>query len=120
MIIAKEKEIFNAIAKHIVTSELDDKWDYTLLKMIVIGNTVDFNLNFHYKDNDAKNTKLSGAFKCSMRVLELHKLTNQHPNYKKWNKFEFTLYSNSKSKIEYIWDKELQEEVDSYSQIKSA
>lgn len=111
MIIEEEKEIFNAIAKHIVTSEIDDQWEHALLKMMVIADSVEFNLNFFY-GSESKNTKLSGAFKCSLEVLKLHKLTNEHPNYKNWNRALFTLYSNSKMSIEYIWDQELQGEVD--------
>lgn len=117
MIIAEEKEIFNSIATHIVTSELDDNWDRAILKMMVIADTVEFNLNFFYGSDQTtkKNTKLNGAFKCSLQVLKLHKLTNDHPNYKKWNRALFKLSSSSKANIEYIWDQELQDEVDGYN-----
>jgi hypothetical protein len=112
MLIVEEKEIFNSIAKNIVTSEIDDKWDEAILKFMVIGNTVDFNLNFKYSNRNSENTKLNNAFYCSMDVLKLHKLTNEHPNYKKWNRATFTLHSNSKCNIQYIWDEDLQNEVD--------
>jgi len=114
MILSEEKEIFNAIAQSIVSSELDDKWDYALLKMMVIADTVELNLHFYYNEN-AKNTKLNGAFKCSLEVLKLYKLTHEHPNYKKWNRSTFRLYANSKMQIDYIWDEELQKEVDEYN-----
>lgn len=116
MIIAEEKDLFNSIAKHIVISEINDKWDEAVLKIMVIGDSVDFNLNFKYANGTIQNSKLKNAFFCSLDVIKLHKLTNDHPNYKKWNKAEFTLYSNSKSKIEYIWDQKLQDEIDLLNQ----
>lgn len=112
MIILEEKEIFNSIAKHIISSEIDDKWTYAILKIMVIGNTVDFNLNFSYNNSILKNTKIKNAFSCSMDILKLHRLTNNHPNYKKWNKSEFILYANSTCKIEYFFDEVLQNEID--------
>lgn len=115
MLIAEEKDIFNSIAKHIVSSEIDNQWDNAVLKISVIGNTVDFNLNFNYRNGEIKNARMSNAFLCSMDVLKLHQLTNEHPNYKKWNRSIFTLLSSSKCKIEYIWDQPLQDEVDKYN-----
>ncbi|WP_047451743.1 hypothetical protein [Alistipes sp. ZOR0009] len=112
MLTTEEKEIFNAIARYIVLSELDDKWQSASLKLMVIGNTVEFNLTFLYENGATKNTKLENAFKCSFEVLKLYKLTNEHPNYKKWNRSEFILFSDSKCKIEYVWEEDLQNKVD--------
>lgn len=115
MLVEQEKEIFNSIAKYILSSELDDKWDNALLKMMIIGDTVDYNLSFSYPDGSSKNTKLNNAFSCSVDVLKLHQLTNEHPNYKNWNKAEFKLYSGSKCRIEYIWDEALENEVNRFN-----
>lgn len=116
MIIAEEKDLFNSIAKHIVISETDNQWDEAVLKIMIIGDSVDFNLNFKYSNGNIENTKLKNAFYCSMDIIKLHRLTNDHPSYKKWNKAEFTLTSNSRCRIEYIWDQKLQDEVDNQNQ----
>jgi hypothetical protein len=112
MIIKEEKEIFTAITNHIVSSEIDDKWSSAILKLTVIEDTVDFNLNFVYDDGEQKNVKLKSAFHCGLDVLKLHTLTNSHPNYKKWNKAVFTLQNTSKCHIEYIWNQQIQDELD--------
>ncbi len=112
MIIKEEKEIFNSIAGYIVSSEIDDKWSSAILKLTVIEDTVDFNLNFINEVEEQKNVKLKNAFYCSADVLKLHRLTNEHPNYTKWNRAIFTLLNTSKCHIEYIWDENLQNEVD--------
>jgi hypothetical protein len=114
-LIPEEKDIFNSIAKHIVLSESDGEWDNAVLRNAVIGNTVDFNLTFNYPNGGAKDARLADAFLCSLDILRLHQLTNEHPNYKKWNRSIFSLFSSSKCKIEYIWDQQLQDEVDKYN-----
>ncbi len=112
MIIKEEKEIFNSIAGYIISSETDNKWSSAILKLTVIEDTVDFNLNFILNNGEQKNVKLKSAFHCGLDVLKLHKITNSHPNYKKWNKAVFNLLSTSRCHIEYIWDQQLQDELD--------
>lgn len=114
MIIEEQNEIFRKIATSIIKSEIDEKWENAILKLGVIENSVDFNLNFSYQD-EKKNTKLEGAFFCSREVIKLHKLTNEHPDYKNWNRAIFTLYPDNKFDMEYIWDQDLQDRVDGYN-----
>lgn len=115
MLITEEKQIFNSLGSNIIKSELDDKWSYSILKLTVIGNSVEFNLNYYYSNGSKKNTKYKNSFLLSKEVMKLHSLTNAHPNYKNWNRAQFTIFPDGKMEIEYIWDQELQDEVDKYN-----
>lgn len=49
-------------------------------------------------------------------VANLKLFTQSHPlQHKNWNRAKFTLYPNGKFDIEYIWDQELQDQVDKYN-----
>jgi len=111
----EQNKIFSEIASYVIKSELDSKWNKALLKIAIIEDSVEFNLNFSYESNK-KNTKLNGAFMCSREVHKLYELTQNHPlQHKNWNRAVFTLFPDNKFDMEYIWDQELQDEVDGYN-----
>ncbi len=47
-------------------------------------------------------------------VHKLHAITTEG-EHNRWNKLEFTLFSNFKFDMRFIWDQEFQDEIDSYN-----
>ena len=46
-------------------------------------------------------------------IEDLYQITrNELPIHKNWNRAKYMLYPEGKMNIEYIWDQELQDEVD--------
>jgi hypothetical protein len=58
----------------------------------------------------------NGAEVCEV-IRDLYAITQtQPPIHKDWNKALFTLYPDGKSDMEYIWDAEMQAEIDKYNE----
>lgn len=70
-------------------------------------------------DNSQKKIDLevSMGYKYAKAVLELYEISQtKRPIHTNWNRAIFTLYPNSTSEMEYIWDEELQQEINSYNE----
>lgn len=111
MIIPEHNSILEKIGEFILSSRLNDDWNKAVLKIALIGKSVEFNLTF-IEENTETNSKLQGAFLCSLEVAKLHELTKAHPHFRVWNRANYSIQSSGIFNIEYIWDEDLQDEFD--------
>jgi len=112
-----EKEIFNQIAMSIIdVLPQGVKFKKAVLAIKRLKNNIGYT-GYYILGNDTKVWLDIFSFNLENNVVEsLYQLTqNQAPIHTNWNRAIFTLYPNSTSEIEYIWDKELQQEVDGYN-----
>ena len=56
-------------------------------------------------------------YKIDTDLIKLHRLTQEESAlmHKKWNRAIFTLLFDNSFEIEYIWDQEIQDQVDGYN-----
>ncbi len=117
-----QKEIFNQI-RHSITSIISKNtpFKYAILDIKRLIANIGYT-GYYVTTNNEKKWLDIFSFELDEGYIEdLYNITQtQPPIHKNWNRAKYTLYPKGQMQIEYIWDKELQEEVDSYSQIKSA
>jgi hypothetical protein len=88
-------------------------WSKAILKIKRLEGNVGFEsfYTLHTEDEIPIDTKVS--YKTAIAVHELHKnMANMLGNNSKWNRLVFTLFPDNKINIQYIWDENLQYEVD--------
>lgn len=83
-----------------------DDWQKASLHLEVTGSSVGFK---GYLDDD-KRFDAPGGFSLAKSILNLHKITTEGGN-NQWNRAIFNLTPNGKFDMEFIWDKDLDEEV---------
>ena len=112
-----QKDIFLEIAvsiKNIMPAE--EQFIEAVLNIMRLTGTVEFTGYYIDERNNKKwldifNIKLDSSY-----IHELYQLTQTLPPvHINWNRANFTLYSDNKISIEYIWDEVLQNEVDNYN-----
>ena len=109
-----QKEIFNLLANGIIDAlPQGEQFERVLLSIICLdGNVVEFSAKMINGDTE-KSLDINMGYKYAKAVLKLHEITqNEPPFHKNWNRAKCTLYPEGKMNIEYIWDQELQNEVD--------
>lgn len=112
-----EKEIFNQIAISIINVLPQGiSFKKAILEIKRLENNIGYT-GYYILDNELKQWLDIFSFKLDNDVIEnLYKITQtQAPIHKNWNRAIFTLYPNATSEMEYIWDEELQQEVDGYN-----
>ncbi len=94
----------------------DIQFNYVELRIKRLKGNVGF--TGHYITHDKKRESLDiWEFRFDTdKIHQLYELTLNHPlQHKDWNRAKFTLYPTGKFDMEYIWDQELQDEVDNYN-----
>jgi hypothetical protein len=113
----EQVEIFNLLANGII----DDlpqglKFKEAILNIIRLEGVVEFNSYVIDESDNKINLEVSMGYKYAKAVLELYSITQtQSPVHKNWNRAKYTLFPEGKMSIEYIWDEDLQNEVDAYN-----
>jgi|GEM_PF-602694 len=112
-----EKEIFNQIANSII--DILPKgvgFRRAVLEIKRLVGNVGFT-GFYLTEDDEKKWLDIFSFNLDDSYIEdLYQITqNEPPIHKNWNRAKYTLYSEGKMNIEYIWDQELQDEVDRFN-----
>lgn len=113
-----QKEIFSLLAigliDNIPQGQLFDKAVLNIMRQPAM---VEFKSHIIDNSQEKIDLEVSMGYKYAKAILELYQLTQtQAPFHTDWNRAVFTLYPNSTSEMEYIWDKELQQEVDGYNE----
>jgi hypothetical protein len=113
----EQREIFNLLANGII----DDLpqgliFKEAILNIMRLEGVVEFN-SYVIDETDSKiNLEVSMGYKYAKAVLELYTITQtQPPVHNNWNRAKYTLFPEGRMEIEYIWDDELQKEVDRYN-----
>lgn len=111
------KEIFGKIGETVKQSvENIDGWKKAILYIKKLSGNTGFDSS--YIDSSGEEIKIdtTANYYTHKAIGELYKITQtQFPKHKNWNRAIFTLFPNNKFEIEYIWDQELQDQVDGYN-----
>ncbi|RNL55907.1 hypothetical protein [Pedobacter jejuensis] len=103
-------EIYEKIGYSITNAIKVDNWNKAQLALEVVGDSVDFKGYL----NENEKFDAPGGFSLAKSILNLHEITTEGGN-NKWNRAIFTLFSTGKFDMEFIWDQELQDEVERLS-----
>ena len=111
------KEIFVEIAVNLRKIISCREFNYAILTIEKLKGVVGYTGHYIDCSGDKKWLDLF-EFGLNNSVIEdLYKRTQQDQlNHANWNKANFKLFFDNKFEIEYIWDQELQDEVDFYNQ----
>jgi len=85
-----------------------------ILKVGTQTTVVGFTGFYFFGVNDRKPLDVRGIEIESESVHQLHAITTEG-GHNRWNRLEFTLFPDFKFDIKFIWDQELQDEVDGYN-----
>jgi hypothetical protein len=100
-------QIYEKLAKAIIDSITKPDWHKAELHLEVIGSSVDF--KGYLNENERLNAP--GGFSLAKSVLNLHSITSLGGN-NTWNRAIFTLTPDGEFNMEFIWDQDLQDEVE--------
>jgi len=91
------------------------KYMKAILNIMRIDKVAEFNGYLIDKQDKKINLEIKLAYTHAKAVHKLHEITQSHPlEHRNWNRAIFTLYPDGKFEIEYIWDQELQDEIEKY------
>ena len=104
-------KIYESIATNISTV-INGEWVKAKLDIEVIGEMVSFTGNYLNNKNETKQIDVDEFdFQLTFDVLELHKITTEGGN-NKWNRAVFSVQPDGAFDMEFIWDQELQDEIE--------
>ena len=115
-----QKEIYVILAEAAFESVKDiPKWDKSILKIKRLEGNVGFESFYTYQSDNEIPVDTEANYHTSQAVHELYKFMSEtFGANNKWNRIKFTLYRDNKIHTEYIWDQELQDEMDRYNKQK--
>jgi hypothetical protein len=107
-------KIYEGIAQEI-NNAIRDNWEKAVLNIEfegegVVGYNGDYEINAEKKDLDV----FEISYEISDWITELHEITTEGGN-NKWNRAIFTLFPKGKFDMEFIWDEELDKEIERLS-----
>ena len=115
-----QKEILNQIAISIIDIlPQGEQFNYAVLEIKRLNANVEF--TGYYITPDAKKRWLDILkFNLDSSYIEdLYQITQtQPPLHRNWNRATYTLFSEGKMEIVYIWDENLQKEVDKFNKMQ--
>ncbi|OPB95408.1 hypothetical protein [Elizabethkingia occulta] len=105
-------EIYLLIAKNIASSIQSEDWKKATLNIQGDDTYVDTTGEYLDSNNVAQLLDVHNFdTDVDFAIMELHEITTEGGN-NKWNKAIFTLTPNGDFDMEFIWDQELQNEID--------
>jgi hypothetical protein len=110
-------EIYLNIGQSISTAIDESNWTDARLRIEIVGNGVVGYTGDYQVDNrtlDISVRKIPREIRNWIR--ELHSITSEGGN-NKWNKAVFTLNPNGKFDMEFIWDQQLNDEVEGLARV---
>ena len=113
----EQKEIFNLLAIGLINDIPQGiEFKRAVLNILCFENTVEFSSYIIELNDEKKNLEVSLGYKYAKAALKLYEITQTTlPIHKNWNRARFTLFPNAKMEIEYIWDKNIQDEIDNFN-----
>ncbi|MGP2570131.1 hypothetical protein ACT4R9_06475 [Ornithobacterium rhinotracheale] len=112
-----QKEIFSEIAISIIdVLPQGERFNYAILEIKRLVANIGFT-GYYITPEEKKKWLDIFNFKLDTKCIEeLYALTQtEFPIHENWNRAKYTLFSDGKMQMEYIWDQELQDEVDGYN-----
>jgi hypothetical protein len=112
----RQKEIFEALALSTYKSvENINDWERAILYIQRIPGSVGFRSSYLNDQSELIPIDTEAGYLEGKLVHELYEITTtQFPIHANWNRAVFTLSPDHKFEIEYIWDQELHDELESF------
>ncbi len=107
-------EIYLEFGQVLYDSIPDEDWKIAYLFIMRLENTARFNAYYLSELDEKIGIQARNFSKLYDSAHELHTITTEG-GHNRWNKLEFTLFPNFKFDMQFIWDQELQCEVDGYN-----
>ncbi len=107
-------EIYLEIGQGIFDLIEFDNWTEAKLFIIRLFKAVRFNGNYVLEDGSKKYLDVRSIEIETDSIHDLHTITTEG-GHNRWNRLEFTLFPDFKFDLQFIWDQELQDEVDGYN-----
>jgi hypothetical protein len=116
----EQKEIYFALAEAALKSvNKVDLWTKSILYIKRLEGNVGFESYYTIKDDLEIPIDTEADYQTSLAVHELHKFMSiTFGDNSKWNRLKFTLFFDNKIETEFIWDEELQNEIDKLNRTK--
>ncbi|CAI9429340.1 hypothetical protein [Ornithobacterium rhinotracheale] len=113
----RQKEIFNSLVIGLIDDiPQGEQFEKAELNIMRLEGVVEFNSYIIDGENKKRTLEVSMGYKYAKLIHELYNITqNEPPVHTNWNRAKFTLFHDGKMQMEYIWDQELQDEVDGYN-----
>lgn len=111
------KEIFELLGQGLADA-IPPNIDYVkgVLNIMRLEKVAEFKGYAIDKNKQKQNLEINFGYAHAKAVHKLYEITQSHPlEHRNWNRAIFTLYPDHKFEMEYIWDQELQDEVDKYN-----
>ena len=110
------KEIFQKLVLQLIQDIGDVSWRKSVLEIMRLKGTVRFSATYLDTKNEIHNVETNFGFWEAKLVHNLYDITqNEAPIHKNWNRAKLSLLPGGKMQIEYLWDQELEDEVDRYN-----
>ncbi|SEH62275.1 hypothetical protein SAMN02927937_00550 [Paenimyroides aquimaris] len=105
-------EIYSKIGQEMFNVIEGDVWTNARLEFKIVGNGVVGYTGEYIENNEVKNISIRNITReLSVWIKELHEITTGGGN-NKWNRAFFTINSGGNFGMEFIWDKELNDEIE--------
>ncbi len=102
------QKIFDAIP-----DEIND-WNRAIMFAKRLDKYFSAEAKLFLKVGEIELNNFEARWEMSEYVHELHAITTEG-GHNRWNRLEFTLFPDFKFDLQFIWDQELQDEVDGYN-----
>ena len=107
------EEIIRILTSNILKLINDEKFQYIKLKIKRLERNVGFQGYFINDIGERKSLNVWDFDFDTNIIHDLYRVTQEHQfQHANWNRAIFTLFPTNEFEIEYIWDQELQDEVD--------
>lgn len=109
-----QKEIFNLLAAGLIDDiPKGTRFREAILNIMRQEGVVEFNSYLIDSSGKKIDMEVSMGYKYAKAILELYTITQtQAPIHANWNRAKYIFYPDSKMSIDYIWDQNLQDEID--------
>ncbi|MFT3903107.1 MAG: hypothetical protein QM727_08030 [Niabella sp.] len=104
-------EIYELVAVNIINNITEDNWSKAILNIQGDNDYVDLNGKFIAKGTEQNINVHNFDDEVEFALMELHEITTEDGN-NKWNRAVFTVTSEGKFDMEFIWDEELNDEIE--------
>ncbi len=108
------EEIYHTIGQSIVDS-LDENWTKARLHVRYSGKSAGFHLNYWESEMMHNSEYTALDYSVYKAVSELHQITTEG-DHNRWNRLEFNLSEDGDMDLQFIWDKELNDQIQRFSE----
>jgi hypothetical protein len=109
------KNEFNLLANLIIDSLKSESFRTAWLNIEMASDVIAMDGEYIDLSGNKKNMEVESEIQHFKAVRNIKEITQSHPlQHARWNRAKFTISSDGKFNMEYVWDQSLQDEVEKY------